>query len=63
MAGGLAVLVDFLVVKIPKDAVIIRNGQRISQGGSPITGLLRQIGFTSDGKTSGWVTTLEAFLR
>lgn len=63
VAGGLAVLVDFIAVKIPKNATIVREGQYISQHGSPITGFLRQIGFTSDGKTSKWVKTLEGFFK
>ncbi len=59
MAGGLGVLVDFLVVKIPKSTDIIRDGQSIHQNGSPLTAWMRKIGFESDGKTSKWIETLE----
>lgn len=61
VAGGLAVLVDFLVVRIPKTTNIVRCGKVINQQGSPMTEALRKIGFTSDGKTAGWVKTLESF--
>lgn len=63
IAGGIAVLVDFLVVKIPKSTNIIRNGTIIHQEGSPMTSLLRNIGFGSDGKTSAWVKSLEKFFK
>lgn len=63
VAGGIAVLVDFLIVKIPKNATIVRNGERISQEGSPMTAVLRKIGFTSDGKTAKWVETLEKVFK
>lgn len=63
IAGGIAVLVDYLVVKIPKSTNIIRNGTIIHQEGSPMTSLLRNIGFGSDGKTSAWVKSLEKFFK
>lgn len=61
ITGGIAVLVDFLMVRIPKTTNIIRNNHNINLQGSPITGLLRQIGFDKDGKTSSWVRTLEKY--
>ena len=63
IAGGIAVLVDYLVVKIPKSTNIIRNGTIIHQEGSPMTSLLRNIGFGSDGKASAWVKSLEKFFK
>lgn len=63
IAGGVAVLVDFLIVKIPKTSQIVRNGKTITQEGSPMTAVLRKIGFKSNGKTSKWVGTLEKFFK
>lgn len=61
IAGGIAVLVDFLVVKTPNTIQIGKNGKAIE--GSPATALLRKIGFEKDDKTSGWVTTLEKYFK
>lgn len=63
ITGGIAVLVDFLVVKIPKTSKIYRDGQPILQEGSPMTSVLRKIGFTSNGKTSKWVSCLEGYFH
>ncbi len=63
LTGAIAVLVDFLVVKIPKTTNIVRGGEYIRQEGSPLTGWLRAIGFDSNGKTSNWVKTLEGWFR
>ena len=63
IAGGLAVLIDFLVVKIPKTTRIVRNGQEIIQEGSPLTELIRSIGFDENGKTSSWVKVLEKYFN
>ncbi|MBD5300974.1 MAG: hypothetical protein HDS17_05840 [Bacteroides sp.] len=63
IAGGLGILVDFLIVRIPKNTNIIRDHKVISQHGSPLTGLLRSIGFTEEGKTSKWVKVLEKFFK
>lgn len=59
IAAGLGVLVDFLIVRIPKNANIVRNKKVISQSGSPLTEWMRVIGFTKDSKTAGWVSVLE----
>ena len=63
IAGGLGVLLDFLVVKIPKSINIVRDNQSIYQEGSPLTEWMRKIGFDKDGKTSTWVTTLEKYFK
>ena len=63
IAGGIAVLVDFLIVKIPKSVDIVRDGSIIHQEGSPMTAILRKIGFDSDGKTSAWVKILEKYFN
>lgn len=63
VAGGLAVLIDFLVVKIPKATSIIRNGKVIKQDGSPLTEVIRRIGFDKDGKTSSWIKVLEKYFN
>ena len=59
VAGGLGILIDFLVVKIPKSTNIIRNRETIHQTGSPLTEWMRKIGFEENGKTAPWVKTLE----
>lgn len=43
IAGGLAVLVDFLIVKVPKDMDINLNGEKVHHEGSPLTELLRKM--------------------
>ncbi len=61
VAGGIAVLVDFIVVKIPKTTKILCRGETVLKEGSPMTAILRKIGFTSNGKTSNWVKVLEKY--
>lgn len=63
VAGGLAVLVDFLLVKIPKSTKIVRNGKTIKQEGSVLTDLIRRIGFDENGKTSSWIKVLEKYFN
>lgn len=63
VAGGLGVIVDFLVVKIPVSTNIVRNGEQIYQSGSPLTAWMRKIGFDSDGKTAPWVKLLEKWFN
>lgn len=58
VSGGLAAVVDIFLVKIPKDAVVVRNGERIFQEGGALTGMLRGIGIDETGKASKWITTL-----
>ena len=42
---------------------IIRDGNRILQEGSPLTGLFRNIGIDENGKASKWVETLEKWFK
>ncbi len=63
VAGGLAVLIDFLLVRIPKTTKIVRDGNIINQKGSVLTDLIRQIGFDKNGKTSSWIKVLEKYFN
>ena len=63
VSGGLAAVVDIFLVKIPKDAVVVRNGERIFQEGGALTGMLRGIGIDETGKASKWITTLEKWFK
>ena len=63
VSGGLATVVDIFLVKIPKDVAIVRNGERVFQEGSSLTGILRRIGIDENGKDSKWVTTLEKWFK
>ena len=63
VSGGLATVVDIFLVKIPKDVAIVRNGERVFQEGSSLTGILRRIGIDENGKASKWVTTLEKWFK
>ncbi len=63
LSGGLAAVIDVLLVKIPKDTVIVRNGERIFQKGGSLTGILRGIGIDEKGNTSKWVKTLEKWFK
>lgn len=56
LAGGVAIVVDFLVVKIPKSGKYLG---KYDQEGSPLTALIRKIGQTKDGKEAVWVKTIE----
>ena len=63
LSGGLAAVIDVFLVKIPKNATIVRNGERIFQEGSSLTGILRGIGIDENGNTSKWVKTLEKWFK
>lgn len=54
IAGGIATIVDFLLVKIPKDDKYLG---KFKQEGSPLTLFLRKIG--TDGKVKDWIEVLE----
>lgn len=60
LAGGIAVIVDFLVVKIPKTH---KYEGKFDQEGSPLTSLLRKIGQDSEGNESKWIETLESWFH
>ena len=57
--GGFGIILDFLVVKIPKATKIKKNGKWIAKEGSPLTGFFRSLGADKNGKTWGWITFLE----
>lgn len=61
--GGLAALVDAFLVKIPTDTSVVRNKLSIKKEGSKLTGILRSIGITPEGKTAGWIETLETYFK
>lgn len=63
IAGGLAVLVDFLIVRVPKDMNIKLDGEKVYHEGSPLTAILRKIGLSEDGKESKWIQTLEKWFH
>jgi hypothetical protein len=63
LTGGLAAIIDVFLVKIPKDAVVVRNGERLFQEGSSLTGMLSGIGIDENGKASKWVTVLEKWFK
>lgn len=63
LAGGVATLIDFLVVKIPKTSTIKINGKMVEKSGSPLTEFFRTIGVDKDGKAKQWVTTLETWFK
>lgn len=63
LAGGLAVIVDFIIVKVPKDMNIKLNGKTVHHEGSPFTELLKEIGKTKDGKEAAWIQTLEKWFH
>lgn len=57
--GGFGIILDFLVVKIPKATKIKKDGKWIAKEGSPLTGFFRSLGADKNGKTWGWITFLE----
>lgn len=63
LAGGLAVLVDFILVKVPKSMDIKLNGEKVYHKGSPLTNILKKIGVTNDGKEAKWIKTLEKWFH
>ena len=63
IAGGLAVLVDFLIVRVPKDMNIKLDGEKVYHEGSPLTAILRKIGLSEGDKESKWIQTLEEWFH
>lgn len=63
LAGGIATLVDFIVVKIPKTTAIKIDGKMVEKSGSPLTGFFRTIGVDQDDNAKKWVTTLETWFK
>lgn len=63
IAGGISVLVDFFIVKVPKDMNIKLHGENFHHEGSPLTELLRKIGTTKDGKEAKWIKVLEKYFH
>ncbi len=63
IAGGLAVLVDFLIVKVPKDMNFNNNGRSYHHDGSPLTNMLRKIGVDENGNEAKWIQTLEKWFH
>lgn len=59
LIGGLGVLVDFLIVRIPKGVDYHHGDKVIHQEGSPLTEFFRTLGKDSDGKPAAWVKWLE----
>lgn len=56
LAGGVAIIVDFLLVKIPKTTNYL---WKFEQKGSHLTELLRKIGYDNEGKEAKWIGVLE----
>ena len=63
LAGGLAVIVDFVLVKVPKTMDIKLNGEKVHCEGSPLTTIFKKIGTTNDGKEAKWIKTLEKWFH
>ena len=63
LSGGIAIVVDAFLVKIPKDMTIVRGGDRIFQEGSSLTEIFRSIGIGENEKASQWVTVLEKWFK
>ena len=63
IAGGLAVLVDFFIVKVPKGMNFNNNGKNYHHEGSPLTNLLRKIGVDENGNEAKWIQTLETWFH
>lgn len=57
--GGFGIVLDYLVVKIPKATKIKKNGTWIAKAGSPLTGFFRSLGADKNGNTWGWIAFLE----
>ena len=63
LAGGIAVLLDFLVVKIPKDMNFANNGKKYHQEGSSLTALFDKIGKDENKKERDWIRVLEKWFK
>ena len=60
IVGGIGIVLDFLVVKIPKATTITqKNGIRIKKEGSPLTGFFRSLGTDKNGNVWKWIKFLE----
>ena len=63
LAGGIAVLLDFLVVKIPKDMKFSNNGKTYFQKGSSLTAIIDKIGIDKEGNERKWIKVLEKWFK
>lgn len=63
LAGGIAVLLDCLVVRIPKDMKFSNNGKTFFQKGSSLTELIDKIGIDKNGNERGWIKALEDWFK
>lgn len=59
IAGGIGIVLDFFVVKIPKSTISVRNGERFKQEGSSLTKFFRSIGSDENGEVNKWIRFLE----
>ena len=59
IAGGLAISVDFLMVKTPKTVTLGKGIGATKIEGSPLTTYLRTLGENADGKKWAWIQWLE----
>lgn len=59
LAGGIAILVDFFIVKIPKNM----NIHGVKYEGSPLTKLIKKIGIDEEGKEATWIKVLEKWFH
>lgn len=59
LAGGIAVLADFIIVRIPKGMKIGDTDYK----GSPLTAMLKKIGVDENGNEAKWVRTLEKWFH
>ena len=63
LAGGIAVLLDFLVVKIPKDMKFSNDGKTYFQKGSSLTENFDKIGLDNEGNERKWIKALEKWFQ
>ena len=59
IAGGLAISVDFLIVKTPKTVSLGKGRGTTKMEGSPLTTYLRTLGENAEGKKWAWIKWLE----
>lgn len=63
IAGGMAVLIDFLVVRVPKDMSFTNNGNTTHHEGSPLTKIFREIGIDENGNEAKWIRMFEKWFH
>ncbi|MFR9504033.1 MAG: hypothetical protein SNH73_06260 [Rikenellaceae bacterium] len=63
LAGGLAVIIDFIVVKTPKSVKLGAGDESKIISGSSLTAYLKRFGMSENNKEAKWIRSLEKWFK